>query len=746
MRAQILLLTVSLVVLAVAALAALTISQIRKQLVEGMEGRAISLTKVMIESVAPGLEFEDSSFVAEIVATSFSDPDVIGACVCDHEDRVVYRATRGQIPESLLESCPYTDTLVVTHRDNSCLVSGGILRGNRRLGDILLVMSEGSTNARIRDSIILIIATSLVALILVAVIGLALSRRIVKPIALFRAAADRLRQGDMDVELDTTTLHRDFVSLGAAFNKMRRSLKMAFAQLRNSKQELEERVVERTSELSHELQERKRAEQALQETGELLRATIESTGDGILVVNNEGRVTHANARFAEMWRIPQELRDSKDDELLLAHVSGQLQEPEKFLARVHELYESAEEDFGSLEFKDGRIFERFSSPLVSDAVITGRVWSFRDVTERVRSEEQRHNLMRELDQARRLESLGILAGGVAHDLNNLLGPLVGYPSLLLETATLDEQSRSYVQAMGEAAGRSASVIQDLLTLARRGRYKMGLLDLNAVVREYLGSPSFHDLSKRKPQVKVETSLCEDQLPMIGSAPHLLKALMNLVGNAFDAISEAGTLQIRTSRLKLEKLLGGYEDINEGEYVTLQVSDNGVGIPERDLSRIFEPYYSRKVMSDRSGTGLGLSVVHGVVKDHGGYYDILSTEGTGTEFVLYFPLTEGEIEVTAGGPATERGAGKILVVDDEPSQRQLANALLQSLGYQVETVSSGRAAVAYLKQNQVDLVLLDMVMEEDFDGLTTYREILRVNPKQKAVIASGFAVTERVEEA
>jgi len=493
-----------------------------------------------------------------------------------------------------------------------------------------------------------------------------------------------------------------------------------------------------------DITERKQSELASKDNAELLRATIESTADGILVVNNEGRVTHTNRRFREIWRIPRELIQLGDDEKLLGFVLDQLKYPEAFLVKVQELYQSTAEDFEIIEFKDDRAFERYSCPLVRDGQIVGRVWNFRDISERRQADSQKHELQEKLDRAERMESLGILAGGVAHDLNNMLGPMVGYSDLLLMKLDENDPIRKQVKRIGKSAQDAADVIQDLLTLARRGRYEMVPTSLNEVIESYLDSGGFNRLAESRPTITVEWRPDREISNLMGSSPHLSKAVMNLVVNAFDAMPNGGSLVIETSQQHLTRLRSGYGGIEEDDYIILRVRDTGVGIDPGDLNKIFEPYYSKKKMG-ASGSGLGLAVVYGIVKDHKGYYDIFSERGKGAEFIIYFPVTTEMISDTSCTQADYRGTESILIVDDVEEQRQISYDLLSSLGYQAATAVNGRDAVRYMTENKADLLIMDMIMEKDFDGLDAYREIIRMHPGQKAIIVSGFSATERANE-
>ncbi len=370
--------------------------------------------------------------------------------------------------------------------------------------------------------------------------------------------------------------------------------------------------------------------------------------------------------------------------------------------------------------------------------------TFVDITERKRDQELREQLQEKLERAQRMESLGILAGGVAHDLNNMLGPLVGYPELMLMKLPEDSPMRKQVERMERSAKDAAEVIQDLLTLARRGRYNMAPTDINDIVRNYIDSPGYERLVKSREDVRVELSLDDHLSGISGSAPHLSKVVMNLIVNAADAMPDGGTITVKTDQLVLNRLLSGYDKIEAGKYVILRVKDTGTGIAAEDIEKIFEPYFSKKVMGT-SGSGLGLSVVYGIVKDHKGYYDIFSELGEGTEFVLYFPMSEEEAEKHDPSRNQLWGTERILVVDDVKEQREVARALLSSLGYRVATVGTGAKAVSHITDNEVDLVLLDMILDDECDGLDTFREIHSIRPETRVIVASGYSATARVDE-
>ena len=347
-----------------------------------------------------------------------------------------------------------------------------------------------------------------------------------------------------------------------------------------------------------------------------------------------------------------------------------------------------------------------------------------------------------------MEAIGTLAGGVAHDLNNVLSGIVGYPELLLMDMPEDNPYREYILRIQNSGEKAAAIVQDLLTLARRGVVVTDVVNLDNIIREYLMSPEYERLKSHHPQVQVETNFETDMLNILGSPVHLSKTIMNLVSNAAEAMPHGGTIFISTENLYIDRPVRGYDNVEEGDYVTVVVADTGMGIPKKDIEMIFEPFYTKKVMG-KSGTGLGMAVVWGTVKDHKGYIDVQSAEGKGTTFTLYFPVTRKEISGKEKALPMEEYIGKgksILVVDDVEDQREIASRILNKLGYSVTSVSSGEEAVDYMKDNSADLLVLDMIMDPGIGGLETYKKILELHPGQKAIIASGFSETDHVKEA
>ncbi len=500
---------------------------------------------------------------------------------------------------------------------------------------------------------------------------------------------------------------------------------------------------------------RKRVEEKLREYRRRSEDIIEFFPDATLIIDQEGKVIAWNRAMENMTGVKKEDMLGKGNYEYALPFYGErrpilidyaLHPDWEMAAKYTSIQTAGDILFGEAfapNINPGGIYQYATASVLHDAKggIVAAIECIHDITEGKKLAER-------LNRAEKMEALGSLAGGVAHDLNNVLGVLVGYSELLLETLSEKSSLRRYAENIMLSSVRGAAIIQDLLTLARRGVTTSEIVNLNKIVSDYLKTPEFEKLKFEHPGIKITAELEKEELFNIkGSPVHLGKTIMNLVINAVEAISGRGEIVLRTENCYLDRPIKGYDEMKEGDYVVMTVSDTGKGISPNDLGKIFEPFYTKKVMG-RSGTGLGLAVVWGTVKDHNGFIDVQSEEEKGTTFTLYFPVTReviGKAEKSISLDSYMSKGESILVVDDVQEQRELAVSMLGRLGYRVEAVGSGAEAINYIKENQADLIILDMILEPEMDGLDTYRRILEINPKQKALIVSGFSETDRVRK-
>ncbi len=362
-----------------------------------------------------------------------------------------------------------------------------------------------------------------------------------------------------------------------------------------------------------------------------------------------------------------------------------------------------------------------------------------DITERRQLEEQLHR-----DQ--KMKAIGLMAGGVAHDLNNILSGIISYPELLLLDLEKESRLRHPLEAIRQSGLDASYVVSDLLTVARGIAATKEIIAPNVLIQAYLNSTDFRQLQTSYPRIEFTPSLAPELRNISCSPIHIRKCLMNLITNGAEAIHGKGTVSItsdnHTASLPLAR---SQYKLSTEHFSRITIHDTGSGIAAEDIAHIFEPFYTKKVMG-RSGTGLGLAVVWNTMHDHGGTVNVTSDE-RGTSFELLFPSIEADLAPQQNRKDWRNYQGRretILVIDDERRQREIAGHLLTSLNYTVQTASSGEEAIKYARHHAPDLLVLDMLMPPGLNGRMTFEQIQKIHPQQKAIIASGFADDDDVK--
>jgi two-component system, cell cycle sensor histidine kinase and response regulator CckA len=530
-------------------------------------------------------------------------------------------------------------------------------------------------------------------------------------------------------------------------------LKRADEKIQRTRQKLQEEVARRTADLTRtnqqlkqEINERRKADAALLESQKLFNQFMQHMPALAFIKDLEGRYIYVNEGYRKYFGLDLQDRIGKtDDELWPPEIAQQLRKNDSQVVARNE---------SIVKVEIIKIDKQNRHQLVSKFPILkeGRLYAVGglavDITHRVQAEEERFKLAEKLQDGSKMEAIGNLAGGVAHDLNNILSVIVGYPELML--MDLDEKSplRQQLLTIKKAGEKAAATVQDLLVLARRDIATSKVVNFNDIVNQYRQGRHHARLLNDRPDLEFTIQLDPHLLNIIGSPTHLEKTISHLVANAACAVLNGGLIRISTANIHLETPLPEAAEMVPGDYITLTVADSGRPLEPEQRERIFEPFYTSKVLG-RNDTGLGMAVVWGTVNDHKGYIDLHTTD-EGNTFTLYFPATLQTTVDAAGNVApaeTIAGNGEsILVVDDVEDQRNIARDMLEKLGYRVEAVTSGEEAVAWLKAHKADLVILDMIMDPGIDGLETYKQILEIQPGQKAIIASGYSESDRVREA
>jgi two-component system, cell cycle sensor histidine kinase and response regulator CckA len=477
-----------------------------------------------------------------------------------------------------------------------------------------------------------------------------------------------------------------------------------------------------------EIGERKRIEEALHRDQVLLRSTLEAATDGIVVVGEDGALVYSNSRFASMWDAPDTLLHGGDHDRLLDFMAERVEDSGAFLDRARSLRASFDESFDTLRLRDGREIERYSRPLIGDDGVAGRVWNFRDVTERRRLQQQ-------FLQAQKMESLGRLAGGVAHDFNNLMTAIIGNAELDLMELPDADPLRPDLEEIRQTAERAANLAHQLLAFSRREIVEPRVLKLNDLVartermlRRLIGADVELTTVKSREagRVKVDPGQFE-------------QILINLAVNARDAMPEGGRMTIRTGAATLERDAGAYGGVAPGRYATLQVSDTGCGMSPEVKERLFEPFFTTKEAGQ--GTGLGLPTCYGIVNQAGGWIDVESEIGRGTKLTIYLPEAQEHAEPLPeadGSGYLPEGDETVLLVEDEDAVRRIGARVLRGLGYTVLEASDGQEALDLVASTdqRIDIVFTDIVMPR-LGGGGLVERIQELRPEAKLLFTTGY---------
>ena len=491
--------------------------------------------------------------------------------------------------------------------------------------------------------------------------------------------------------------------------------------------------------LIEDINERKQTEEALKQNRIRTEAILNTALDAIISIDHEGRVTEFNPAAERMFGyareeavgrvmgeiiVPPSLRDKHTGGLARylktgeAHVLGQRIE---ILAMRRD----------GTEFPAELAITRI--PLDGPAYFTGFV---RDISDRKRAEDALRHSEEQLRHSQKMEAVGTLAGGVAHDFNNILTGILGYAELLKMQSKPGEKVFEAAAVIENGANRAAALTQQLLGFARRGKHQDVAVDFHATIRDTLSVLS-RTVDKR---IAIHQDLCPAHATVQGDPGQMEQVILNLAVNAADAMPVGGELTLRTQILQLdEESARRHPGATPGRYLALSVADTGHGIPSDILGRIFEPFFTTKERG--KGTGMGLAMVYGIVQNHGGFIEVESETGRGTTFRVYLPLGAEETPGAEAAQPSDQpapGSPRVLLVDDEEIVRKVAEEFLHYLGYQVVPAADGREAVEIYRKlgPQIDLVILDMVMPH-LNGRDTFRALKAINPAVRAVLSTGY---------
>lgn len=490
----------------------------------------------------------------------------------------------------------------------------------------------------------------------------------------------------------------------------------------------------------HDITSLKKSEEALIHKTALLEAQLNSSIDGITIVDTQGKKILQNQRTVELWKIPQNIADNDNDEAQVQHVVHMTKNPDQFAKKVAHLYKHPNEtSLDEVELTDGTVLDRYSAPVVGkDGQNFGRIWIFRDITKRKQAEEARENLQAQLIQAQKLESIGTLAGGIAHDFNNILSPIMIHTEMAMADLPPESPLQENMEQIYMASKRARDLVRQILTFARQQGKERIEIKISKILKEAIKLLR----STTPTTIDIQVEIKSEQDTILANPTQIYQIIMNLCTNAHHAMeNNGGTLEVHLSNENLDfESIKEFPDLTPGRYLKLTVKDTGQGIEPQFMEKIFEPYFTTKKVG--KGSGMGLSLVHGIVKTYGGAIAVKSEVGKGTSFFIYFPLIESpsvDLEKAKNFTPLPGGTERILFVDDEKAMVDANQSMLEALGYRVTARTSSIEALEAFRNDPhgFDLVITDMTMP-NMTGKDLIKNLMSIRPDIPTILCTGFS--------
>ncbi|MCP3892217.1 MAG: response regulator [Desulfobulbaceae bacterium] len=642
----------------------------------------------------------DSETIDALCNSMLTFPDIVRVTINANDQVYVFPAVDIQRPEHII-----TDTISI----RKSVTNQGV-----KFGEVQILASLNSLRESIRRSAFISIVQILILdFFLVAAIIYLLSRKFIIPVEQLRQAAEQIAGGDLQHSI-TIESRNELGRLAENLETMRRTLRG------------------KISDLETEVATRRVAEKERELAKNYIDNIINSMPSLLIGIDSHHRVTQWNREAEKTTGIPYDRARGKDILEVFPRFQGEQDKIRRAILSKQVLQENgrAVEGNDSLRYEDLTIF-----PLITNGA-EGVVIRIDDVTEE-------HQMRHELAHSRKLDAIGQLAGGVAHDFNNMLGGILGGAELLGLRLADDEKAKRYIEMIISSGQRAGDLTNKLLSFARKGKIESTPVDLSKAIDDAIAILE-HSLDKR---ININMSIQSGTTLVAGDLAQLQNALLNLGLNAGHAMPDGGQLDYGVSLIELDSTycLASPFDIQAGQYLDIEVRDTGVGIPPENLHQIYEPFFTTR--EGGAGSGLGLAAVYGTVQQHNGAITVYSEEGNGTIFHIYLPLAVQEDDpAEAFLEEPIHGSGKILVVDDEQVIRTTAKAILENLGYEVILADNGQHGLELFKKEHatIDLVIMDMVMPI-MNGQESFFAMKEVVADVKIILASGFSRGADLEE-
>jgi signal transduction histidine kinase/HAMP domain-containing protein/ActR/RegA family two-component response regulator len=701
-----------------------------------LEERAESIALMTAHGIGAGYYYYDSLEINETIKSAQFNSDLVYIIAIDETGNIINEVNKDTaLKYGSLDSA---QAVYISPKKEIYQIMTPIVIERELIGRLYLGFSMEPLREEVEDIRAMVAMVSLIIFVLGIFVIHRVDTIITRPLIKIVDAANQIAGGDISKRAMVYSKN-EIGELATAFNAMVKKLSETQQELENANQHLEDRIVQRTQALYEEIEDRKRAEESLAKSISVLTSTLESTGDGILVVDRDKGSIKANQKLFDLTSVPKDLVEKGDFGAVLEYFVRIVRYPDRLREKMAEI--NAEPEIGRidiLELLDNRFFEIFSQPHWEHGKCVGRVYSFRDVTEQHRLEES-------LRQSQKMEAIGQLAGGVAHDFNNILTIINGYGELMLATIDSDHPMYHKLVEIKKAGERASGLTGQLLAFSRKQVLAPQVLDINAIVA------NMQKMLKRLigENIAMEIDGAKDLWKIHADKGQIEQVLMNLIVNARDAMPNGGVIIINAQNLEVSGTQAKDRDeLKAGFYVRLAVTDTGKGMDSATQARIFEPFFTTKEVG--KGTGMGLSTVYGIIKQSEGAITVQSELGKGTTFNIYLPrVTESEIlNENEAIPAEDLvGNETILLVEDDKPVRELAFVALVQKGYTVLEAADAEEAIKQSEKygDTIQLLLTDVIMPK-IGGCELAGMLKNVRPSMRVLFMSGYtdnAIAEQI---